>query len=89
MIRGHEGRLHGASDVRLLQLDQEGVNGTIVELNISGSLGILGATRAAAAGTLTIGGDLPRSLSVAGSIWGPLTIGGAVRKHQLSERWEH
>jgi hypothetical protein len=39
MVRGHEGREYGASNVLLLQLNQDGVNSSVKELKIQYDLG--------------------------------------------------
>jgi hypothetical protein len=44
MVRGHEGREYGASNVLLLQLNQDGVNSSVKELKIQYDLGADGTT---------------------------------------------
>lgn len=45
MVREHEGREFGASNVLLLQLNQAGVNSSVKEFNIEYDLGADGATK--------------------------------------------
>jgi hypothetical protein len=46
-VRQHQNRPWGATEVRLLQLDQQGVNGRIMEFYVEGPVGADGETRVA------------------------------------------
>jgi hypothetical protein len=69
MVRPHQGRLYGASDVNLLQLNQTGVTGTVLEMLISGNLGQDGPTIFANGGSAEGALDFHNALS-------PITITG-------------
>lgn len=77
-VRPHEGRPYGAGDLGLLQIDQEGVTGRIVELNIGRDLGADGPTRADSAGRLGVGRNVVNPIEIAGDVSGALTVEGSV-----------
>jgi hypothetical protein len=70
MVCPHEGLLYGATNVRLLQLNQTGVTGSVLDLLISGDLGADGPTIFANGGSAEGGAlDFRNALS-------PITITG-------------
>lgn len=73
---GHNGHPHGAANIKELRIDQPSVTGVIQALDISNNLGQYGPIRSAAAGTMTIGGNVLNRIYVPGTIAGPVTIGG-------------
>lgn len=73
---GHNGHPYGAANIKELRIDQPSVNGVIETLDISNDLGEYGPIRAAAVGTMTIGGNVLNDIYVPGTIGGPVTIVG-------------
>ena len=81
MISPHEGRPYGASDVWLLQLNQTGVTGRVVEMKISGNYGDPtsgGPLVADSAGSLYIGGGTIETVSIGAGGAGTFHVTGDV-----------